>query len=447
MNRAAPSPVERHLIATLAIAAPLLVASTVAVLGWLEVRDTQRAAIARVARVAERYAAAPLSAAGARSVTERAVAEAEARSAVLYDRSGVAVAQAGQPAGGGSTELTCRSVTLDGERGSLCLESSTRAADELRSRLMMRGGLATAVALVAGIGLGMLLRRLFHRRVAAITAVAAAAASGHAFSLRAPEESGDLGHLAESVNYLLAQAQERDLALRRRATEVEAANRDLESFAYAVSHDLRAPLGSVNGFAQALLEDYGDTLDASGREYLQWILESCAQMQRLIDGLLQMSRLARTEMQREPADLSAIAQNIAETLQRREPERSVDFRIAPGLMVDADERLLRALLENLLANAWKFTRKNDRAVIEVGSRDQEGVPAYFVRDNGAGFDPSHASKIFRPFQRLHSNKEFEGTGIGLATVHKIIERHGGRAWAEGEVGKGAAIYFTLPTER
>jgi signal transduction histidine kinase len=205
-----------------------------------------------------------------------------------------------------------------------------------------------------------------------------------------------------------------------------------------VSHDLRAPLGSIDGFSYAIQLDYADRLDDTARDYLTWIRKGCVQMRDLIEGLLQMSRLARAEVQREPVDLTEIARGVAGDLQQSDPNRDVQFEIHDNVRAVGDQRLLHAVVENLMSNAWKFTRKRKPARIEFGSSGG----AFYVRDNGAGFDPSHASKMFQPFQRLHSSREFEGTGIGLATVQKIIERHGGRAWAEGEVGKGATIYFT-----
>jgi light-regulated signal transduction histidine kinase (bacteriophytochrome) len=242
---------------------------------------------------------------------------------------------------------------------------------------------------------------------------------------------------------LLDDVHERDLTLRRRTLELETANKDLEAFASAVSHDLRGPLGSVAGFAQALEVDHQEQLDETGRECVHWIRDGCDQMRALIDGLLQVSRMSRAEMQREDVDLSAIARQIADALRRAEPQRNVEFDIADHVVANGDERMLRAVMENLLANAWKFTSKQPEARIEVGVADDNGRPAYFVRDNGAGFDPAHAAKMFRPFQRLHSDKEFSGTGIGLATVSKIVQRHGGRAWAEGEPDRGATVYFTV----
>lgn len=224
--------------------------------------------------------------------------------------------------------------------------------------------------------------------------------------------------------------------------DLEAANKDLESFASAVSHDLRAPVGSIAGFAQALDEDYRDRLDDVGRECVDWIRQSADQMSQLIEGLLQMARLSRVEVQRREVDLSSMAERIAAILQHTHPDRVVDFRIARGIVASGDEKLLAAVLENLINNAWKFTSKRANARIEIGVKQDGEARAFFVRDNGAGFDPQHAAKMFRPFQRLHSEREFSGTGIGLATVQKIVQRHGGRTWAEGEPERGATIYFT-----
>ncbi|HEX6099542.1 MAG TPA: ATP-binding protein [Thermoanaerobaculia bacterium] len=330
-------------------------------------------------------------------------------------------------------EVNCNTTP----EGTTCLEmTAAPLARRLSSALTFVGG-AVAASLVLGILGGMFLARAVNAPMRQVADVVGRAAREGAYSLRVEAVTGDAG-LSESVNELLAQMQQRDVELRRRTTEIEAVNKDLESFAYSVSHDLRAPLGSIDGFVQAIEMDYGDQFDETAKEYFGWIHEGCRQMRDLIDGLLQMARLARAEIQRQPVDLSSIAASVAETLKQSNPTRVVRFDIRPGVRTVGDERLLRAVLENLMSNAWKFTRERPEARIEFG---QNGA-AYYVRDNGAGFDPSHAAKMFRPFQRLHSTREFEGTGIGLATVQKIIERHGGRAWAEGEVGKGATIYFT-----
>ncbi len=228
-----------------------------------------------------------------------------------------------------------------------------------------------------------------------------------------------------------------------RTIQLEAANRELEAFSYSVSHDLRAPLRGIDGFSQALLEDYADTLDDQGRDYLRRVRSATQRMAGLIDDLLNLSRITRSELRREEVDLSAQAHSVVEQLRQAQPERQVEFHIADGLTAQGDSRLLRIALENLIGNAWKFTGKTADAMIEFGLTRDGDEDIYFVRDNGAGFDMAYAGKLFGAFQRLHDVREFEGTGIGLATVQRIIRRHGGRVWAEGEPGRGATFHFTL----
>jgi light-regulated signal transduction histidine kinase (bacteriophytochrome) len=223
----------------------------------------------------------------------------------------------------------------------------------------------------------------------------------------------------------------------------DTANRELEAFSYSVAHDLRAPLRSIDGFSQALLEDCADVLDDTGKRHLRYVREAAQDMAALIDALLGLARVTRSELRRGPVDLAEIARHILAQLQRTTNGRAVEIAIADELPVQGDERLLRSLLENLLGNAWKFTRHRAVARIEVGLTSQNGEAVYFVRDNGAGFDMAYASKLFGAFQRLHSAAEFEGTGIGLATVQRIVKRHGGRIWAEGEMDRGATFSFTL----
>jgi len=229
----------------------------------------------------------------------------------------------------------------------------------------------------------------------------------------------------------------------KRTAELETANKELESFSYSVSHDLRAPLRSIHGFSQALLEDYGDKLDEQGKDYLGRVCAAGQRMSQLIDDLLQLSRVSRSELQSEEVNLTTLANSIATELQSANQDRNVEFCIADRMMTQGDQRLLRVVLVNLLGNAWKFTAKNAAAKIEFGAGPSNGKQSYFVRDNGAGFDMSYADKLFRPFQRLHDVRDFEGTGIGLATVQRIIRRHGGQIWAEGVEGRGATFYFTL----
>ena len=229
----------------------------------------------------------------------------------------------------------------------------------------------------------------------------------------------------------------------QRTSQLEASNRELEGFCYSVSHDLRAPLTRLEGFSQALLEDNAGQLDDQGKHYAERICNASRQLRQLIDALLDLSQLTRSKIVLQEMDLSKLAWQIAEDLQRQQQERQVKFIIALNVLVTGDPRLLRVVLENLMGNAWKFTSRHVSGVIEFGVAEKNGEKAYFIRDNGAGFDMNYASKLFQPFQRLHSHEEFAGTGIGLATVQRIIQRHGGRIWAEGEVEKGAVFYFTL----
>jgi PAS domain S-box-containing protein len=243
----------------------------------------------------------------------------------------------------------------------------------------------------------------------------------------------------------------RDISDRKRAEEAlarakeaaETANRELQTFSYSVAHDLRAPLRGIDGFSQALLEDYAGQLDAEGKRYLERVRESAQHMAQLIESLLTLARVTQSDLRRERVDLTALARAAAARVGAAQPRREVEVLIMDGLTADGDARLLGVALENLLNNAWKFTQGRPRARIEFGSRQENGEPVFFVHDNGAGFDMAFASKLFGVFQRLHTPDEFEGTGIGLATVQRIVQRHGGRIWAEGKVDEGASFYFTL----
>jgi light-regulated signal transduction histidine kinase (bacteriophytochrome) len=233
--------------------------------------------------------------------------------------------------------------------------------------------------------------------------------------------------------------------VRDRTARLEAANRELEAFAYSVSHDLRAPLRAVDGFSQALLEDYATALDARGKGYLERIRSGAARMGDLIDDLLRLSRLSNAEIRLEEVDLSVMVGSIVAELRESSPGRRVDCVITPDIHVVADRAHALIALENLLRNAWKFTGRRTDARVEFGRLSGEGGEVVcYVRDNGAGFDMAYASKLFGVFQRLHDQEEFPGSGIGLATVQRILHRHGGRVWAEGEVDRGATIYFQFP---
>ena len=254
----------------------------------------------------------------------------------------------------------------------------------------------------------------------------------------------DLSETEAEVRTLNAELEVR-VALR--TADLERVNKNLEAFTYSVSHDLRTPLRALSGFSDALVEDYGDRLDETGRGYAGSIKAASERMAALIDDLLLLSRVSQAGMNREPVDLSAEAAAIAGELESRDPGRVVRFTIEDGIRVIADRSLIRAVLQNLLENAWKFTAHRDGAVIEFArTAAGDGTVCCYVRDNGAGFDPAYAGKLFQPFERLHDAAEFPGTGIGLASVARIIERHGGRTWADGAVGHGATFYFTLDTE-
>jgi len=229
-----------------------------------------------------------------------------------------------------------------------------------------------------------------------------------------------------------------------RTQELQHANRELESFCYSVSHDLRSPLRAIDGFSYVLAEDYEALFDDDAKDYLQRIRKSSQRMGQLIDDLLHLSRIGRTRPEKVSVCLSDIVEQISKILRERNPGRIVDFEIQKDVAVSGDSRLLRIALENLLDNAWKFTANTKDAVIEFGCRQLPGEKQIFIKDNGAGFDPEFSAKLFKVFTRLHKDNEFPGTGIGLATVERVIKAHGGRIWAEGQLEKGTTVYFVLP---
>ena len=236
-------------------------------------------------------------------------------------------------------------------------------------------------------------------------------------------------------------------SVRRQAQELEATNRELEAFTYSVSHDLQGPLQAIGGFSKLLLKDYRDALEPAARQYLEFIQGETRRMSEITEDLLKLARVTAADIRYEPLDLSAIATGIATELARRHPERRCAVDIQPGLTARGDPRLLIIVLENLLGNAWKFTGQRADARIEFGSTARDGRRSFHVRDNGVGFDMQHADKLFGPFQRLRSAAEFEGTGIGLSIVKRIVERHGGRVWVDAAPGEGATFHFTLGEER
>lgn len=316
------------------------------------------------------------------------------------------------------------------------------------------------------LALALLLAWLISERITApirqLTADAVALGAGHLSRRTTVKGGGEIGTLAEAFNETAGaveqlvdnlrntQAELRALNLhleqrvRDRTAQLAALTTELEAFSFSVSHDLRAPLRRIDQFGVALLEDYGDRLDDDGRLMLSRVSAGCEQMSLLIDDLLRLSRVSRAELIYRRVDLSAIAAEVVAELRAANPEHPVTVTIAEGLTAHGDASLLRVVLQNLLSNAWKFTRGQPSPSIEMGAITQENSTAFFVRDNGVGFDATKVDRLFRAFQRLHDTQQFEGTGIGLATVQRIVHRHGGRVWAEGNLGNGATFWFTVP---
>jgi PAS domain S-box-containing protein len=309
------------------------------------------------------------------------------------------------------------------------------AGDSARGEVDLTGSGGTTVPVllaVSGFDLdGMLLRCLVLTDLTAQRAAESRAAGAHE-ALR--ESEAEIRTLNTGL----------EARVQQRTADLELANKNLEAFTYSVSHDLRAPLRGLSGFSEVLLEDYGELLGETGRSYAGRIQAASERMAALIDDLLQLSRVSSAGMNLGPVDLSAEVIAFVGELQSLEPGRRVRFAIQDGVRVTADRTLIRTVLQNLVGNAWKFTARRDDATIEFGTMpvDDAGVCCY-VRDNGAGFDPAYTSKLFQPFQRLHTAEDFPGTGIGLASVQRIVERHGGRIWAEGAIENGATFYFTL----
>jgi signal transduction histidine kinase len=429
-------PLERHIAAAMVLAALLAAAATMAVSVWSTAGRSTAAAGADA--IADALAASVARGTAPQPLLDAFTAAGTIRSATLYGPRGEKLAASGTP---GETEQVFRSLAGG---GSLSIEPAIDGASTTR-RLLANGALAATGAIAIALAVAAWSARVLRQRVDRVRGDVEDAARDQTCATRVRPETGSLRPLTAGINHLLDQVQQRELVTRRRTIELETANNDLESFAATVSHDLRAPVAGIAGFAQALDEDYSARLDDVGRECIHWIRESATQMSNIIEGMLKMARLSRVEVHRSEVDITRMARDITDTLHRANPGRDVQFIIREGIVASADERLLRAVLENLIGNAFKFTSKRPGARIEIGAMDDEGTMAFYVRDNGAGFAPEHAAKMFRPFQRLHSEKEFSGTGIGLATVQRIVQRHGGRVWAEGEPEKGATVYFTTGT--
>ena len=332
------------------------------------------------------------------------------------------------------------------------------ASDRLKGYCVICGAVLL-VSLVAAQLVSRVSRRAISEPITDLAALATRLSTDRDYSVRATTTGhGELAVLISAFNEMLAQIQERDRSLQeshdlleqrvqQRTEALNASNEELEAFCYSVSHDLRSPLRSIDGFSQALLDDLEGRLDQSSSEHLRRIRAATQRMGTLIDDLLNLSRITRTELAHRPVNLSKLARIVVDDHAAAQPDRAVAITIDDGLEGVGDPRLLRQVLENLIGNAWKFTSKQPEARVEFGAVKREGETVYFVKDNGAGFDPAYAERLFGVFQRLHAMTEFPGTGVGLAIVDRIVKRHGGRVWAEAMVGRGATFYFTLASSR
>ena len=417
----------------------------------------------------------------------------EVRAAAIYDARGKlfasfspaagtqfpALPEAGGAQVDGDDLILFKRILGDGEiLGTVYLRTDYALYDRLY-RYLGIGALAAVLSILAAYLLSRRLQRAVTNPLRAIADIAQKVTQERDYSLRAQKLTQDeIGHLADGFNAMLAEIErataelqasnrelEREVRERGRAeqevlrlnteleqrvvertAQLEYTNRELESFCYAVSHDLRGPLRSIDGFSQALLQDCLPQLPADGQRFLQRIRASTQRMGQLIEDLLTLSKVSRGELRKLEIDLSDLARHAVAELAQREPARNVEVTVWDNMQAQADPRLLRAALENLIANAWKFTAKAEQPRIEIGCLRDGERSTYFVRDNGVGFDMAYADKLFGAFQRLHAEQEFPGTGIGLATVQRIVHRHGGRIWANAAQGKGATFFFTLAAD-
>ncbi len=478
-------PIKRKLTAILLLISGLVLVLTSAAFVTYEVvtfRQTMQSQLATRSRILAANSTAALAFANeadAREILAALKYDPHMVAAALYDRNGRVLAT--YPAAA-TADLVPPAPQPDGYRfehgylvgfapvaqggndrlGTLYLASDTKAVSDA---LRLSGVIAIvvlAIAMLAAYALAAALQGRISAPILALAETATAASTRQDYSVRAPKFGADeLGTLTDAFNQMLGRIEEqkkelqqhamkleqrvaeRTEELEHRAIELQAANSELDAFAYSVSHDLRAPLRSIDGFSQVLLEDYGAQLDEAGRDSLQRVRAASQRMATLIDDLLKLARVTRAEMRTERVDLTGMARDIVADIQRTTPDRQVEFAIAPGLEAEGDARLLRVVLDNLLSNGWKYTGKQPQPRVEFTAVDENGDRVFVIKDNGAGFDMKYADKLFGVFQRLHSTAEFEGTGVGLATVRRIITRHGGRIWAEGVVDQGATFYFTL----
>lgn len=354
--------------------------------------------------------------------------------------------------------MLVHSISFQGHReGLIFIQSDERMLYARVKRYVAIALTVLILSLIVALLLSHIARRSIAEPVSHLADIARRVSREKNYRVRAQRGRAEteLAVLVETFNEMLEQIEQQDSSLRaahnelerrveQRTAELSAANKELESFSYSVSHDLRSPLRSIDGFSQALADDYEDKFDSAAKSHLQRIRAASQKMGVLIDDLLNLSRVTRAEMKHEPVDLSAMAVSIASEFMKRNEQRQVEWSIKDGMQAFGDTRLLQIVLDNLLGNAWKYTSKHERARIEFGQEQHNGGMAYFVRDDGAGFDAEYSARLFGAFQRLHGATEFPGTGVGLATVQRIVLRHGGKVWGEGAVEKGATFYFTLP---
>lgn len=368
------------------------------------------------------------------------------------------------PAGGANAHrfeqqqlLLFRQIAFDGEPiGTVYIRSDLQ---EMAARLKRYGGIVVFVMLVSFL-VALVISARFQRAISGpllhLADTARIVSREKNYSVRATTAGGrdEVGLLVETFNEMLSQIQERDAALQQardelerrvaeRTAELAASNKELEAFTYSVSHDLRAPLRHIDGFSQLLLEQHSAELPEEGQRFVSRIRDGTRQMGQLVDDLLNLARVGRKELSRQVTGLNSLVEQVVAEMKRESASRSIEWKVQPLPFVECDPALMKQVFANLLSNAVKYTRPRERAVIEVGARNQNGQPVIFVRDNGVGFSMKYADKLFGVFQRLHRPEDFEGTGVGLATVQRIIHKHGGRVWAEAELNRGATFYFAL----
>jgi signal transduction histidine kinase len=352
--------------------------------------------------------------------------------------------------------LLSRSIRFDGKTiGTVVIVSDLSEITATMTRDVVIFATVLLVSLLIALAISTRLQRDISLPILNLAETARKVSVEKDYSVRASGGSRDeIGSLVVAFNEMLEEIRQQEVELRaardgleervaERTAQLETAVKELEAFSYSVSHDLRAPLRSIEGFSRALMEDCAERLNEAGTDSLQRIIGSTVRMGQLIDGLLNLSRVTRAEVRGRRVDLSALAGEIVAELRQGEGQRQVECVVAEGAVAEGDPALLRAVLQNLIGNAWKFTRKRSPARIEFGCAEESGEKRYFVQDNGAGFDMTYADKLFGAFQRLHGQNEFPGIGIGLATVQRIVSRHGGRVWAIGAPERGATVYFTL----